>query len=146
MYFVSKLTPELKKVTGLTELKDLEEAIKFARNFDAWCPSGKNWEINQTSKETRFINKKNKANLLCTFCKRTGHTLDKCYSLRKSQNKTNNNNVKANEKMFFDYCKKTNHITDNCYKKLINNAKNEEKRKKIMLEIKKILSLTLSQI
>ena len=33
--FILKLTQELKKVTGLAEPKSLEEAIRFARNFDA---------------------------------------------------------------------------------------------------------------
>ena len=50
LHFVSKLIPELKKVTGLAEPKTLEEAIKFARNFDAWRPNNDSLEINQASK------------------------------------------------------------------------------------------------
>ena len=124
LHFVSKLIPELKKVTGLAEPKTLEEAIKFARNFDAWRPNNDSLEINQASK---IGYKNNQQNKYCSHCKKTGHTVDNCYTFKDSQNKYNNKSAK--EKLHCDYCKKSNHKVDNCYKKQNDNAKNESKHK-----------------
>ena len=118
LHFISKLTPELKKVTGLAEPKSLEEAIRFARNFDAWRPNNDSSEINHSSNDNKF----NKQNKYCSHCKKTGLTVEICYNLKNNLNNNNDRPIKH----FCDYCKKSNHKIENCYKKQNDNDNNDK--------------------
>ena len=83
LFFVASLSPELKKHTGMSDPKTLEEAIKTARNLDAWRSSVTDTpEINQTNRTRNFNIRRNIKT--CSHCKKTGHEIENCHILKKN--------------------------------------------------------------
>ena len=87
----------------------------------------RNW--NQRSSQGRSSNQPRKS---CTFCKKTGHTEEKCYSKHGRPHQGNNKN-NQNKPAKCTYCNKTGHKVDKCHQldkaeKLIQN-KNKKSNK-----------------
>ena len=78
LFFISNLSPELKKHTGMSDPKTLEEAIKTARNLDAWNSSNTDIpQINQTNRTHNFNAKRNIK--ICSHCKKSGQEIENCH-------------------------------------------------------------------
>ena len=80
-------------------------------------------EINAIYRGNRYKNQNNNTKnepIKCTFCKKQGHPVEKCFSkfpaLRPQHQKQNNSQSQPGaSKRYCRYCEKEGHLTDKCY-------------------------------
>lgn len=117
--------------------KDIRIIVKSAN-----CKNLKNSiekAIEEEALSKRHIQSQTNSSVKCQFCRKNGHTADKCFSLRNTKNNNNKSSLKSNNSVIesqstkpfsgnknitCSYCKKLGHHIDNCYSR-----KNSEARK-----------------